>query len=204
MIGSEEDRLSKFGQELERTDGYFKYGSLAVQSGMNDDSLLFCYQKFREDDLIQVVFHEWPDINVYEFLTVFRDPSANTLGAFRENPETFRWDLEGLLWTTGYSNKGRFNRYTVGMGFFRGITDLDRLLGYAQLGVSWCFDRLKADVLYGNTPAKNRAALIFGRRLGFQQTNPLEAGCIYDGELSSTVYSSLTKEKWQQVRPWKE
>lgn len=196
--------LSGSGQlELEKNQGHYRCGDQAVQRGLNDDALDFAFNRFRTEGLLPWIFPD-REIGIYEFLTLFRNPATNTLGAFQENQETLKWDLCGMLWVVDNAKMDSFKRIGVGHGFFRGFTDPAFLVRFAHLGLEWVFSELGVDMVYGITPQSNRAATLFSRKVGFSVSDPIPGMASWMGSMAPGVVSSMTRLGWENsVNPWR-
>ena len=200
------EKLSNNGQpSLEVTDGYIRYGNQAVTPNISDEGLMQAFIRFRAEGLLPWFFPERTDVGIYEFLTTFRNPTSNTLGAFHQDEEEgSRWILDGILWTKQIVLIGGGHSVAdVGQAFYRGQSDLDFYVRYAHLGIEWCLQKLHVSTVTGNTPDKNRAAVLFARKCGFEVVGPVGGTACWEGELCGTYLSAMTKSRWEFIRPWR-
>jgi RimJ/RimL family protein N-acetyltransferase len=83
------------------------------------------------------------------------------------------------------------------MAFFHGTRTADT---YGRMMIAWSFDQLKLDALYGTTPERNRAAVRFSEKLGFELHGPLPNYCTWEGELCAAWISAMTKARWIELQ----
>ncbi len=187
---------------LEKCAGYYRDGDQIVEHGMSDSLLAAAYLRFQRDELLPVLFYENP-MTLLEFLGFYLKPQTYTLGCYRVPAGGGTLELCGMLWINDRIQMGKKHaRANVGMGFFRGSGGITSLVNFANIGIEWAFDNLKIDSLFGITPAKNRAAVIFGQKLGFEQFGPIPNGTVWNDELCDTYLSSMPIATWNEIRPW--
>lgn len=183
-------------------DGYH-WGEQVVSRCANDELLAFAYMRFKQEGLLPILFYE-KDYTLIEFVQKYMEPATSTLacmifpGGKADEPK-----LAGIGWINDLTRMGlNHARANCGMAFFRGFSEPDILVRFAQIMIEWAFDILAIDALHGVTPAPNRAAVLFSRKCGFQQVGPLEAGTVWQGKLCDVYLSSMSKERWKMMRPW--
>jgi RimJ/RimL family protein N-acetyltransferase len=74
--------------------------------------------------------------------------------------------------------------------------------GRQMLGMT--FDQYNIDYLFGTTPAVNKAALAYAKRLGFEMYGPIPNSCAFRGKIESTYISHITKDLLNERRTKKE
>ncbi len=183
----------------------YRWGRLIISPGLTDKMLCQLYLAWEAEGTLPVIFHQKGGVpSLLDFMLEYLDPKQATLGCWRQN-EAGTWELVGCMWVNHFFEIGAgFRRADVGMGFLREHTVGAQAVRFAQLGIEWSFDHLDVEVLGGMTPANNRAAVIFSRKLGFDVCGPIPAAVSWKGELAEGYLSTMTKQRWAEVRPWKE
>jgi hypothetical protein len=187
-------------------EGYF-CGDQHVVRCQNDEVLAFAYSRFKREGLLPILFYEH-QYTLLQFVAKYIDNNTSTLACFQKvwNPlkqDEFDFLLCGIGWINDLTNMGPdFKRANCGMAFFRGFSKPNFLVRFAHMMIEWAFDHLDIDALHGITPAKNRAAVLFSKKCGFQVVGPLEAGTVWNGELCDVYMSAMTIKRWVEVRPW--
>jgi hypothetical protein len=190
-------------EQLVKENGVYRWGRLIVQNGLTEQMLVYAYLRFQQDKLLPIIFYEGiPEVE--EFLRIYTDPASCTLGCFEVVESTETANLAGLCFINDRVKMGpNHARINVGEAFFRGH-GVDVPVRFGQMCLEWIWDNIAVDAVGGVTPAPNRAALLFSRKLGFTVVGPLPGGTVWNGELCDVYLSSMTKQMWQQLRPWKE
>lgn len=198
--------LSISGTDIleKKAEGY-RCGSQWIARCQNDELLAYAYHRFKEDELLPILFYENHQ-SMLHFVYQYMQDNVSTLAAWYDDGSGTP-KLCGMGWINEFIKMGPDHlRCNSGMGFFRRQKDdpaLD-LVMYGQMMIEWAFDHLNIDAMHGVTPAKNRAALAFSRKCGFNLSGPIEAGTVWKGELCDVYMSSVTKKRWRSIRPWKE
>ena len=164
------------------------------------------YFRFESQGLMEVLFYESEKPSLIWWLNNFLAKETSTLACYRETADGEygvdgkRFTPIGLMWINKSWPIGtKFKKSEIGMGFIRGIPLRDSL-DLGRLGVDWSFNNLKLDALIGTTPQPNRAATIYGQRLGFNVTGPVYGFTAWRGKLCSAVIQSLTRDQWMAAR----
>ena len=173
-----------------------------MERGLSDELLACSYLRFKAENILPLLFHECP-LTLTQYLEVFSRPETNTLGAFIVPENGGSLELAGLMWFSGTCKMGQnHTRADVGESFFRGFSQPETLVRFAQLGIQWAFEKLGISTITGATPAPNRAGVLFARKLDFQVVGPLEGRAVWAGDLCSVYLSSMTKTRWSKISPW--
>lgn len=192
-------------ETLEKLASGYRWGDHVIQRCQSDELLAYAYSRFKRDNLLDVLYYENP-ITMLQFVMKYLEPDTNALACFRMNNQG-DLSLTGLGWLNEYTKMGPDHaRASCGMGFFRrvkGEAPLD-LVRFGQMMAEWAFDHLCIDNLCGATPAKNPAAVRFSKKVGFHVIGPFLGGTVWQGELCDVYLSSMPKDRWEKIRPWKE
>lgn len=190
-----------------RKDGVYVSGNVLVAPRPAERVLVDLYYRFESQRLLPVIFHEGDPPNLRWFLDTFLDPEKSTLIAFREYDEApttgLSFPMDGKFYVAigmGWFNKTwkigvNFSKSETGMAFVR-RTPIEESLAAGKTMLAWCFDNIPVDAVIGSTPEPNRAAVLYGQKIGFQQTTPLEGYTAWNGKLCSVVLQSMTRKRW--------
>lgn len=142
-------------------------------------------------------------VSLLFFLKWFTRPETSTLGCYRTPDNGATWIPAGLVWINRSEPIGHYKRAEVGMAFNRELPT-DMLLIFGQLALEWGFRERCLDVIAGTTPAKNMAAVRFGKRLGFRVAGPVGGLVVWRGNLDDGYFQSLTADEWAAITPFRE
>ena len=173
-----------------------------IQAGITDRMLAAMYDRFDREKILPLLFYENPLMTIYEFIGLYRLKATNTIGCYMVDSLTQKLEPIGLMWTNEVTSIGSFKRANSGMSFYRGQPS-HRLVRFAHMGIEWAFDRIGLNALHGITPDKNRAALLFSRKCGFELVGPMRGVTLWEGELADAWFSSMLKSRWAEIRPWR-
>jgi hypothetical protein len=175
---------------MEKTGLVYSCGDLKIAPMPSEDDLGKIYYRLKSDGTYDSVFYEY-DLSLSQFLRVFTDASRAPLGCYGP-------DISGLCWLNRQEIlRGGYRRAEVAMGFYRGQS-IERLETFGKMAIEWAFDKLELNVILGVTPAANRAALLFSRRLGFDVVGPVRGATVWNGEACDVYISSMAREKLAQ------
>lgn len=184
--------------QLQRKDATYRIGDLVVCPVHNDALLASMYLRFRQEGLLPIIFHESgeepPDLTW--FLKTYLDPANSSLGCFLEKGGQV--EPCGLCWVNQVYpiSDGRWKKAEVGLAFFRHQPP-ERLLTFGRMVQAWAFEQLGLDTLFGTTPEPNRAAVQFGKNLGFHQV-VLPGYTAYEGRLCGAVIQWMTRTEFEE------
>lgn len=197
------------GLDYTNDGGLYRVRDLVMAPHPKERILADLYYRFESQGLLEVLFHEGDKPSLVWFLNTFLEPSTSTLACYRESAEKTEASYEvdgkwftplGLTWINKTWPIGNnFRKAECGMGFVRRVP-IEDTVSCARMTIHWAFQNLAVDALIGTTPAPNRAAVIFGQRIGFQQTGPLEGYTCWNGKLCAAVLQSMTKDRWLRLR----
>lgn len=192
-------------------DGTYRSGDLIMLSRPIERLLVSLYYRFEANGLLGMIFHEAADKPTLRwFLDKYLAAETSTLIGLRETDGAARdlisfnagdkcYTPLGMVWINRTWNIGtNFKKAECGMAFVR-RTPLEDTLQLGRMSIQWAFDNLGLDALIGCTPSPNRAAVIFGQKIGFQQTTPLEGYSCFNDKLCSVVLQSMTRDRWATV-----
>jgi hypothetical protein len=194
------------GLDYTNKDGAYRIRDLVMRPHPHERILADLYYRFEAQGLLEILFHEGAKPTLVWFLSTFLAPETSTLACYRETSDgeyavdDKRYTPLGITcinktWPIGEN----FRKAECGMGFVRRVP-LDDTVDCAKMTLEWAFNHLALDALIGTTPAPNRAATIFGQKVGFQQAGVLEGYTCWHGKLCGVVLQSMTRDRWMKIR----
>lgn len=171
--------------------GVYQQGELRVVPRPDEWRLAELYFRFQKDGLLPLMFyHQIPSLS--SFLQSFSQ--EGTLVCYVGEV------LAGMGWTNNRDRVcDRINRAEVSEAFFKGVP-MDTTLALGKLMLEWAFDTYQLDVVFGTTPIPNRAAVIFARRMGFEECGVLPCFAVWQGEPCSVMLTAMTRERWEALK----
>jgi RimJ/RimL family protein N-acetyltransferase len=173
---------------------------LFVASEISESLLATAYLLMEKEGLLETVFYESiPSLSTY--LSWLQNKTSRYLGCFiRPTLDVDDVRLAGLSWLWDIRGPVGGRRCECGMVFFREWQRDHIPEELTEKTMDYAFGPCGIDVLYGITPVRNRAAILFSRRMGFKQTAPLPMYGSWHGEPEDVVMSFLTKEEYHGRR----
>jgi len=93
------------------------------------------------------------------------------------------------------TDDGVIIKATIGFGFLPGPNIFQCVKAGRQI-VTDCFSTTPIDHMFGTTPDKNREALAYIKRIGFQLYGPIPNYCMYNGEYTGAYKSHISRKEW--------
>ena len=183
----------------DRTDAPTSEPEIFVASDIGEDLLATAYLRMKVEGIIETYYHvQVPPLS--EFLSYHngQDRGYHYLGAFLRPTVGQPAEFIGMGWLWNVMGKPGSRKGEVGMMFFRKWQVHRIPIKAMRLMLDYCFDVAKCDIVVGTTPIKNRAALVFDKRLGFTQLPPIPNFTMFQGEPCDAVISYLTAKQWRQ------
>lgn len=189
---------------LEKPATHYECGNLVMARCQDDEVLAYAYSRFKREGILDILFYE-QNYSLIQFVQKYLEENTATLACFSKDP-LGNLNLVGIGWINEFFKMRDFLRCNAGMGFFRRKDgeQPQNLVMLGQMMVEWAFDHLNIDAMHGVTPAGNRAAVAWSKKVGFLVSGPVEGGTVWKGELADVWMSSMTKARWAEKRPWKE
>ena len=168
---------------------------------IDDTQLAWLYLQAKAEGLLEKFFYQGvPDLRW--FLDYSRKPENLWLLALKGNCPYLDSDplqIAGLGYINSITEASGCRKGEVGMLYTREYQGwfAKEATGFM---IDYCFDKNGAglDVLYGTTPHPNRAALIFSRRMGFEQFGPIPEYAAWEGKPCGAIIDVLTKKRWAE------
>jgi RimJ/RimL family protein N-acetyltransferase len=181
---------------------------LLLKSAIGDSLLATAYLRFEIEGQLHHIYHRSVP-SLREFLDYHLNPRNVWLACMirpildNGEPDETRIALAGLGWIntiTDVTPDGKYKKAEVGMAFFREYQKRGIAGEFTEMLTDYAFDIPGVEALFGTTPEPNRAALIFGRRMGFTQLPPLPLYTCWEGKPCAAIVSYLTKDSWMNRR----
>lgn len=160
------------------------------------DTLLKLYDRLHEEDLWSVVFHENPEMSLNQFVGFFNETS-NLLQILSIVEGDNILDTAGMAWVSGLVDcAGALVRGHGSFVFFRNWQKPHYTDRFAKIILEYWFTALNLDLVMGVTPTKNRAALAFVKRNGFETIGYAKDFTSFDGKPDDAVISVMHKKEF--------
>lgn len=191
------------GQRLEKGHNkVYRCGDLVVAPNPPEKTLGHAYMRFDVDGLLPVIHYEaGPDgPGLLWFLENYT--KVTTLAGMVHTKG--REEVSGLGWVSAmglYAN-GEYRKAEVGVGYFRATPPSHTFL-LTQMMLEWIFTELDLDLVLALSPAPNRAAIRFIRRLGFELFGPIPDSVGWMGKPAASYQAALTRKRWHEMEVFK-
>lgn len=186
--------------------GIYRIRDLSVAPHPLERILADLYYRFEAQGRMEALFYEGDKPTLRWWLNNFMAPETSTLACYRETTDG-EYEVDGRKFTPigmTWINKTwpigkKFRKAEVGMGFVKGVP-IEDTVDCGRLTIEWAFRNLSLDALIGTTPQPNRAAVMFGQRLGFNQSGPVYGFTAWHGRLCGAMIQSLTRDQWEAIK----
>lgn len=187
---------------LEKNGPLYTMGEFIV-APISIDLLASAYLTMKVDGTLAYYFYE-ADIGLPKFLATYSDPNAITYGCYLKSGDNTT--LVGIGHVSVPRDMGSgFAKAELGCAFFKGYQHRDITVPLSQMMLEQTFDRYNIDFLFGTTPEKNRAMLMFLNGLGFGHTpEPIPFFTTWKGEPCGVYFSWMSKTMWEQLSPFRQ
>ena len=187
---------------LKKDGPLYTMGDLIV-APVSMDLLASAYLTMKMDGTLSVLFYE-SDPGIPKFLATYSDPNAITYGCYLKSGD--QTTLVGIGHISAAIGRGDGSKKSeLSCAFFAGYQRRDITFPLSQMMLEQTFDRYDIDVLFGTTPEKNRAMLMFMKNLGFGHTaEPVPYFTTWKGEVCGVYISWITREMWEELSPFKD
>jgi len=179
-------------------------GRLLVTPRVNEDILAHAFLKFKADKVDDNIWPAGGAPSLSWFLKNYSKENGVQVLACLKEDENQRMSPCGLSWISNRDVVANtVSRAEVGEGFFRGVSPLDTYW-FGVMSLDYIFEDLGVDVVYGTTPAPNRAAVRYARSLGMQLYGPIPNYTTWKDKATGEYkpagvwISAITKEQWAE------
>jgi hypothetical protein len=171
---------------------------LIVAPNPSEQMLAYAYLEFERQGLNKYIWYEGvPSLSWY--LAEFK--KMVVLGCYEDVDGIAQ--IRGLGWVNTLTLMGgKFKKAEVGMAFFKEVPH-GHTHSFGLMMVDHAITHVGLDAMFGATPVKNPAAIRYMQKLGFSHCGPVENYCSFNGELCACEISWMTREKWEQIRPFR-
>jgi len=187
---------------LEKQGDVYLCGDLSLRPQPPEGVLVKVYADWKSTNVLDLCFYGEPT-SLQFFLNWFTSLERSNLGAYKQLANG-SYQALGLVWINNtFELPGGFTRAEVAMGFCRGVTPAElKIVG--AMAVEWGFKERELDALIGTTPAPNKAAVRYGKKLGFSLAGPVHGMCTWHGNMESVYIQSMTKDQWAKISPFED
>lgn len=168
--------------------------AIRVNSHIGEELLAIAYLRMQQEGLLEYMFWKQPP-SLREFLNwACATSTVVVIGGFVDG------ELAGLGWVREIQERGGKRFADTGEVIFRQYQAMGVSHEIARLMLDFAFQEVKAEALYGITPAKNIPAVRFMRHMGFGHTCEVPHLCSLHGEICGGYISWMTREMWEKQR----
>ena len=167
------------------------------RGALKEDALLQLYHRLHEEELYPIVFHENPEMTALEFMNFFNMPRTllAVLGIMEPKPE-----FAGMAWLSEVTNcQDVITRATGSFVYFKKFQTPKITTALGKRVLDFWFNHLKINTLVGVTPASNRVALAYIKRLGFKQCGMVPSFTTLFGSVTDAVVTVMTQSDWSKM-----
>lgn len=195
--------LRKDGAKIYAVDLPDGDGQLILTPYPTENVLARVYLKLEEQGLLDIVFHEGRPVLSWFIERFSKEP---TLTCWHKRPSIEGYPevclLGGMTWFNARTKIGGTEhiKAETGLFFFRKLQVHGWPSIWAHMSTEWAFEHLGIDTIFGVTPATNRAAVRFIRRLGWNLYGPVPGFTSYDEKPCEAWFSCMTKLRWTEMR----
>jgi len=160
------------------------------------DVLVQVFNRLKTEGLYPIVFHDNPNQNLLEFMNFFSHPMT-ALSAIMIIDNDQIQDIAAIGWLSGlesYADKRQ--RALASFCVFKDYQHPNLTSQMARLQFRYWFEHLRMDILIGMTPANNRLAVQFTKRIGFRELCRIPNYSAYLGKVSDTVVTMMDREQY--------
>jgi len=170
-------------------------GQLVVTEKVSDEVLATAYMRFKQEGLLEYIFYEHVPTLTW-FMNWFTWPTVDVLACLKKE-EDGSMKLAGLTWLNSRIKIGSWTKAEVGHAYFREFQNGRDTIRWSRLSISYVFNFLAVDALFGVTPEPNKSAVRASRKIGFEVTGPVFYGyTTWKGDPCRVYISSVDKATW--------
>lgn len=173
---------------------------LFLRSDIGEELIATFYLRMKQDGMLQVFFHENPEISLSAFLRWHTSPTMEAMGCFVRDIETGSVELAGMGYINNTKRYGDEATAEVGLGFLRKFQSRSIPLEFAGMLLDYCFLAKRLVAVHGVSPCGNRAIHTFARRVGFKAHGPLPFFSVFNGSLQDSMLYSMRGFDWIKGR----
>jgi RimJ/RimL family protein N-acetyltransferase len=158
-----------------------------------EDVLVDIYNKLKEQNLYNVVFHDNSKMTFNQFISFMSSPNI-AVAFFCINENGIELPV-GICWLTDINtSENKIKRANGSFVFFTEYQSPRYTTSFGKMALSFWFEQLNVDVVTGLTPSMNRSALIYIKRIGFKELGRLPRYTILSGDICDGVITYMSKD----------
>jgi hypothetical protein len=158
------------------------------------------WKRMHDDGTFGMFFHEGPDMSFIQFGAVLTNPGSRIQVIVGHDAEGNAKEHAGMLMLDHILMNDTVKRAVGNFLFFKEYWHRHDSLEIGHAVMAHWFFNMGFDVIAGITPRANRAAIAFIKRLGFQVVGDIPDFTTYDGKVSASATSFMTKDMWIKKR----
>lgn len=200
------DRISMgMNEETSERRSFVRKGNKVImpfvrdQSVYCDDALANLYKRIKAEGIWNVVFHDNPEMDLYDFMSLFMRPTTFLQIMSIVEEDKFK-DIAGMAWLTDVINcSGKLLRGEGSFLFFKDYQNPKFTNEFGRMILDFWFMVLGLDTVVGLTPITNRPAISYIRRMGFSIVGSIPKYTTL-GEATDAVISCMTRDDYLALR----
>jgi len=187
---------------LEKNGPIYTMGKYVVAPA-SIDLLASAYLQMKIDGTLKVFYYEG-DPGLAKFLEVHCNPNSVTYGCYLKTGDKTQLVGIGHISAPAHIGNG-FKKAELSCFFFQEYQHRDITVPLSQMMLEQTFERYpEIDFLFGATPEKNRAMLMFMTGLGFGHTShPIPNYTTWEGDPCGVYIVWMSKEMWERLSPFR-
>lgn len=192
--------MARDGKDYEwMRDPFLLTPYLLNESGVyKSDALVSLYDRLKFEGLYGTVFHDNPDMGLFGFMSFFNSPGVLLqILNYVQNDKIV--DVAALCWVVGVERYVDKTKAVASFVVFKDYQKPNYTSILADLAVGYWVNELEIDVVIGMTPALNKPAVRFVKRIGFEELCRIPGYTSLNGEICESVVTMMTKKRYQEL-----
>jgi RimJ/RimL family protein N-acetyltransferase len=197
LVKTEPSKVEEPEVKFEFERGNFVLAPYSPAAGTDaEETLISVYFRIKKEGLESIVFHENPDMSLFQFAAFMSSPRT-CLQIFAIKDERGIVDTCGIAWLADIQNCAGILVKAVGsFCFWRTYQSAAYTDTFGSMVLDYWFNVLKLDTLVGLTPSLNRPADVYAKRVGLLEVARIPAYTTYDGKVCDGIVHQMTRDKY--------
>ena len=158
------------------------------------------WKRMHDDGTFKMFFHEGPEMTFMQFGAILASPLDRVQLIIGHDSNGDAKEHAGMVILNHILINEHVKRAVGNFMFFREYWHRTDSMDLGRAVMDHWFLTMGFEVIAGLTPRTNRAAISFIKRLGFQIVGDVPGFTVYDGNLSASATSFMTREMWLKKR----
>lgn len=152
------------------------------------------YRRLVAEDLHRLLLHNTPDLSEEQFVQFAGEEALTSLFLDQRSGR-----FAGLAWLTNWEECETITKAIGSFCFFKDFWKNDITEAFGTIFLSQCFNVLQLGLMYGITPAPNRTAIRYCKRLGFEYLeSPIPNFVSFYGRTVDAMVCTMTRERFNE------